>query len=138
MVYSPFVALINHCNQIHPFTPICLCICAEFFTLHRDEDPNSYFDLQLQEIIAALRNLQSTNNLARNFLLALESDSSPCTNKSLVIGTETLDLSQITSNPASFEVPPYPALEAIDYSTSIDDRQIDFHWQMGQAGYGGV
>ncbi|OKL55498.1 putative Transcription factor [Talaromyces atroroseus] len=130
------LSLFTQC-KIHPFTPICLYICAEFFTFHREEDNSSYFDIQLKEITDALRNLQSVNNLARNFLLALESDGSTCTSRSLVIGSESLDLSQITSNPASIEIPPFAALETMEYSTPIDDRQIDFHWNMGQAGYGG-
>ena len=60
--------------QAHPFTPIPLSLCAEFFTTHRDLDEP--YGLQLQEISEALRDLRSVNHLAEDYLHLLESDGS--------------------------------------------------------------
>uniref|UniRef100_A0A093V6H3 Putative transcriptional regulatory protein n=1 Tax=Talaromyces marneffei PM1 TaxID=1077442 RepID=A0A093V6H3_TALMA len=126
--------------KIHPFTPICLYICAEFFTLHREDDTNSFLDLQLHEVMEALRNLQSVNNLARNFLLILDSESSQClsNSKPITLGCETMNGTQLSFDPSTFEVTSQAGLVSLDLQNSIDDRQIDFHWRMESAGYSNV
>ncbi|KAF3390939.1 Asperfuranone cluster transcription factor afoA [Talaromyces pinophilus] len=126
--------------KIHPFTPICLYICAEFFTLHREDATNSFLDLQLHEIMEALRSLQSVNNLARNFLLILDSESSPCLTNSnpITLGCNTVDGTQLSFDPLSFEVTSQPGLVSMDLQNTIDDRQIDFHWRMENAGFSNV
>lgn len=52
--------------QAHPFVPVCLFVCAEFFMKHRSV--NRSYGLQLQETLEALRRLASFNNLARVYL----------------------------------------------------------------------
>ncbi|MCJ1378977.1 hypothetical protein MMC17_002076 [Xylographa soralifera] len=54
--------------KVHPFTPLPLRICADFFNTHRylDEAAAS----QVREIEAALGEIGSVNNLARDYLLA--------------------------------------------------------------------
>lgn len=58
-------------KQIHPFTPILLFLCAEFFLTHTDldESPRGHF----QEILNVFRELKSINNLAGTFLYVLDS-----------------------------------------------------------------
>ncbi|OKL58352.1 hypothetical protein UA08_06013 [Talaromyces atroroseus] len=49
--------------KVHPFTPIPLCICAEFLnTRDREIDPS--LSTQLQEILNALQYLKNVNTLA--------------------------------------------------------------------------
>ncbi|EED22652.1 conserved hypothetical protein [Talaromyces stipitatus ATCC 10500] len=119
--------------KIHPFTPICLYICAEFFTLHREDGAHSYLDPQLHEIMEALRNLRSVNNLARNFLLILDPMSSPCfsSSKPITLGCETVDGSQFSFDLSSFSFPSHTDLVSMDFSNTIDDRQVGFEWRMG-------
>jgi len=49
--------------QVHPFTPIPLCICAEFLN-SRDRDIDPSVNVQLQEILNALQYLKNVNTLA--------------------------------------------------------------------------
>ena len=49
--------------QVHPFTPIPLCICAEFLS-SRDRDIDPSVNAQLQEILNALQYLKNVNTLA--------------------------------------------------------------------------
>ena len=57
---------------MHPFTPIPLCLCAEFFSLHRDLDTS--FEMQLQHVLETLRGLKRFNNLAMTFLHLFENE----------------------------------------------------------------
>lgn len=50
-------------TQVHPFTPIPLCICAEFLN-SRDRDIDPSLSTQLQEILNALQYLKNVNTLA--------------------------------------------------------------------------
>lgn len=88
----------------------------------------------------ALRNLQSVNNLARNFLLILDSESSQClsNSKPITLGCETMNGTQLSFDPSTFEVTSQAGLVSLDLQNSIDDRQIDFHWRMESAGYSNV
>ncbi|MCJ1473383.1 hypothetical protein MMC13_002034 [Lambiella insularis] len=54
--------------KVHPFTPLPLRICVEFFNAHRylDESTSS----QVQELYDSLREMGSVNNLAQDYLLA--------------------------------------------------------------------
>lgn len=52
--------------KVHPFTPLPLVLCADFFNTHRYLDES--VDRQLQEILDALRDLTSVNNLAQDYL----------------------------------------------------------------------
>jgi hypothetical protein len=56
--------------KVHPFTPIPLFICAEFLLTHRDLDVS--IDIQLEEILEALRDLKNVNNLANDYLNLFE------------------------------------------------------------------
>lgn len=49
--------------QVHPLTPIPLCICAEFLN-SRDRDIDPSVNAQLQEILNALQYLKNVNTLA--------------------------------------------------------------------------
>ncbi|EED13248.1 conserved hypothetical protein [Talaromyces stipitatus ATCC 10500] len=49
--------------KVHPFTPIPLCICAEFLN-SRDRDVDPTVNAQLQEILNALQYLKNVNTLA--------------------------------------------------------------------------
>ena len=60
-------------KQVHPFTPIPLSLCAEFFISYRDFDAS--VDVQLQDILKALRSLKGYNNLAQVFLHLFELES---------------------------------------------------------------
>lgn len=88
----------------------------------------------------ALRNLQSVNNLARNFLLILESDSSPSSANSnpITLGCDIVDGTQLSFDPSAFEVASQPGLVSLDIQSTIDDRQIDFHWRIGNHGFSNV
>jgi hypothetical protein len=88
----------------------------------------------------ALRNLQSVNNLARNFLLILDPESSPCLSNSnpITLDCETVDGTQLSFDPSSFEVTSQPGLVSMDLQNTMNDRQIDFHWRMENAGYSNV
>lgn len=50
--------------QVHPFTPIPLCICAEFLNT-RDREIDPTIGIQLQEILDALQYLKNVNALAK-------------------------------------------------------------------------
>lgn len=50
-------------TQVHPFTPIPLCICADFLK-SRDGDNDTSVNEQLQEILNALHYLKDVNSLA--------------------------------------------------------------------------
>ena len=56
--------------QVHPFTPIPLFLCAEFLLTHRNLDVS--IDIQLEEILEALRDLKNVNNLANDYLNLFE------------------------------------------------------------------
>jgi hypothetical protein len=88
----------------------------------------------------ALRNLQSVNNLARNFLLILDSESSPClsNSKPITLSCDTVDGTQLSFDPSSFEVTSQSRLVSMDLPNTIDDRQLEFHWPMENAGYSNV
>lgn len=88
----------------------------------------------------ALRSLQSVNNLARNFLLILDSDSSPCLTNSnpITLGCDAGDGTQLSFDPSSFEVASQPGLVSMDLQNALDDRQIDFHWRMENTGFSNV
>ncbi|OCL02954.1 citrinin biosynthesis transcriptional activator CtnR [Glonium stellatum] len=51
--------------KIHPFTPLPLSLCADFFMTHQDLDES--LPLQLQEVLEALRELTTVNNLAQTY-----------------------------------------------------------------------
>ena len=53
-------------RQVHPFTPLPLVLCADFLNTHRYLD--ELVDTQVQEILDALRDLTSVNNLAQEYL----------------------------------------------------------------------
>ncbi|KAA6409142.1 MAG: transcriptional regulatory [Lasallia pustulata] len=59
--------------KVHPFTPIPLSLCAEFFTSYRDLDDSVY--VQLHDILEALRSLRRFNNLAQCILHLFELES---------------------------------------------------------------
>ncbi|QKX55293.1 uncharacterized protein TRUGW13939_02385 [Talaromyces rugulosus] len=60
--------------QVHPFTPIPLCICAEFLN-SRDRESDPSIGIQLQEILDALQYLKNVNALAKeNPTVSLWSD----------------------------------------------------------------
>lgn len=67
---SCFLFLLCLQPQVHPFTPIPLFICAEFLLTHRDLDVS--IDIQLEEILEALRDLKNVNNLANDYLNLFE------------------------------------------------------------------
>ncbi len=52
--------------KVHPFTPLPLVICAEFFNTHRYLDKS--VDMQVREVLEALRDLSSVNNIALEYL----------------------------------------------------------------------
>lgn len=60
-------------KKVHPFTPIPLSLCAEFFTSYRDLDDSVY--VQLHDILEALRSLRRFNNLAQCILHLFELES---------------------------------------------------------------
>lgn len=88
----------------------------------------------------ALRNLQSVNNLARNFLLILDSDSSSClpNTNPITLDCDTVDGTQLSFDPSAFEVTSQPGLVSLDLQNSIDDRQLDFNWRIGNSGFSNV
>ncbi|CRG91749.1 putative transcriptional regulatory protein C777,02 [Talaromyces islandicus] len=60
--------------KVHPFTPIPLCICAEFLNT-RDREMDPTIGTQLQEILDALQYLKNVNALAKeNPMFPLWSD----------------------------------------------------------------
>ncbi|KAE8148526.1 fungal-specific transcription factor domain-containing protein [Aspergillus avenaceus] len=61
--------------KIHPFTPIPLSLCADFFNAYRD--PNTTFSAKLQEIFHELRNLRCVNSLSDKILQVLELSKGP-------------------------------------------------------------
>lgn len=56
--------------QAHPFTPISLILCAEFFMTYKGLEEN--FSLELSDISDALRELKNVNNLAKDYLHLIE------------------------------------------------------------------
>ncbi|KAH8692012.1 fungal-specific transcription factor domain-containing protein [Talaromyces proteolyticus] len=50
--------------KVHPFTPIPLCICAEFLST-RDREIDPKIETQLQEVLDALQYLKNVNALAK-------------------------------------------------------------------------
>ncbi len=52
--------------KVHPFTPLPLVICAEFFTTHRYLDES--VDVQVQGVLEVLKDLSSVNNIAQEYL----------------------------------------------------------------------
>jgi hypothetical protein len=52
--------------KVHPFTPLPLVICADFFNAHRFLDES--VDTQAQEVLEALKDLSSVNNIAQEYL----------------------------------------------------------------------
>ncbi|KAL2845499.1 fungal-specific transcription factor domain-containing protein [Aspergillus pseudoustus] len=57
--------------KIHPFTPIPLSLCVDFFNASRD--PTTTFYTKLQEIFQALQNVKVVNGLGGKILGILES-----------------------------------------------------------------
>ncbi|KFZ17735.1 hypothetical protein V502_04426 [Pseudogymnoascus sp. VKM F-4520 (FW-2644)] len=55
--------------KVHPFTPLPLGLCVEFFNAHRHLD--EFVNKQAQEILQALNDLSTVNNLARDYLSSL-------------------------------------------------------------------
>ncbi|KAI4157692.1 MAG: hypothetical protein LQ342_008097 [Letrouitia transgressa] len=58
------------CFKAHPFTPISLILCAEFFMTYKGLEEN--FSLELSDISDALRELKNVNNLAKDYLHLIE------------------------------------------------------------------
>ncbi|KAG0646229.1 transcriptional activator [Hyphodiscus hymeniophilus] len=54
--------------KVHPFTPLSLILCAEFFNSHRYLDES--VETRIQEVHGVLREMGSVNNLAQNYFLA--------------------------------------------------------------------
>ncbi|KAL2810518.1 fungal-specific transcription factor domain-containing protein [Aspergillus granulosus] len=76
MAAQEMVSLAKMLNQlnsfkIHPFTPIPLSLCADFFNAYRD--PNTTFYTKLQEIFQALQNIKIVNSLGGKIFDILES-----------------------------------------------------------------
>ncbi|KAL4972119.1 fungal-specific transcription factor domain-containing protein [Aspergillus desertorum] len=57
--------------KIHPFTPIPLSLCADFFNAYRD--PNTRFYTKLKDIFRALQNIKCVNSLGGKIIQVLES-----------------------------------------------------------------
>lgn len=53
-------------SKVHPFTPLPLALCVDFFNTHRYLDES--VDLQVEEILEVLRDLTNVNNLAQDYL----------------------------------------------------------------------
>ncbi len=73
LILLPCRVLYLQTKQVHPFTPIPLSLCAEFFISYRDLDDS--FNVQLQDILEALRGMKRFNNLAQGFLAMFELES---------------------------------------------------------------
>nr|POF11693.1 hypothetical protein CFP56_79123 [Quercus suber] len=65
-------SLLNISEQVHPFTPIPLLLCGEYFTAHRSRD--AAFGTASIEIIEALRELKNVNVASDSYLEQLESN----------------------------------------------------------------
>ena len=63
---SPFVVHHGKLNKVHPFTPLPLALCVDFLNTHRYLDES--IELEVEEILEALREMTNVNNLARDYL----------------------------------------------------------------------
>ncbi|KUI71295.1 Positive regulator of purine utilization [Cytospora mali] len=66
------VKILGHlsCFMVHPFTAVALAGWADFLSGSKDQDPVSEADFQ--DILSALRELKSVNNLAADYLRVYE------------------------------------------------------------------
>nr|WOL36635.1 transcription factor [Pseudogymnoascus verrucosus] len=55
--------------KVHPFTPLPLGFCVEFLNAHHYL--GEFVDKQVQEILQALNELSTVNNLAQDYLSSL-------------------------------------------------------------------
>jgi hypothetical protein len=65
---SPVRWLLICQTKVHPFTPLSLAMCADFFTTHRYLDES--VDSQVQEVLDVLKDMTTVNNLAQDYLLS--------------------------------------------------------------------
>ena len=65
---SPSCFVVHHgdLNKVYPFTPLPRALCVNLLNTHRYHDES--IELEVEEILGALRGMTNVDNLARDYL----------------------------------------------------------------------